>query len=211
MVAYIVGVISQKGGVGKSTISRALACEAAKAGLTVKLADLDIQQGTAINWNRKRLENSIAPFISVESFKSAQQALASTSHYDLLILDGPARTSKATLEIAQAANLVVQPTGASVDDLEPAILVFHELTKEQISRGKLVFALSRIGTDSEERDCRRYIEEAGYYALEGYLPEKPAYRHAQNIGCSVTETKYLTLNKKAEEMIQSLVGRISCE
>lgn len=211
MATYVVGVISQKGGVGKSTISRALACEAAKSGLRVKLADLDIQQGTVVNWNRKRLANSIEPFISVESFKSAQQALSGEVHYDLLILDGPARTSKATLEIAQAANLVVQPTGASVDDLEPAILVFHELAKEKISRDKLVFALSRIGTDSEERDCRRYIEEAGYASLDGYLPEKPAYRHAQNVGFCVTETKYITLNKKAEEMIQSLVGRIPCE
>jgi chromosome partitioning protein len=210
-MTYVVGIISQKGGVGKSTISRALGCEAAKAGLKVKLADLDIQQGTIVNWNRKRLENSVIPLVSVESFKSAEQALSEANHYDLLILDGPARTSKATLEIAKAANLVVQPTGASVDDLEPAILTFHELVKATINRSKLVFALSRIGTDSEERDCRSYIEEAGYHTLHGYLPEKPAYRHAQNIGFCVTETKYSTLNKKAEEMIQSLVGKIENE
>lgn len=210
-MTYIIGIISQKGGVGKTTITRALACEAAKSGLRVKIADLDIQQGTAVNWNRKRLESSITPLISVESFKSAQQALQQANYYDLIILDGPARTSKATLEIAHAASLIVQPTGASVDDLEPAILTFHELVKEKINKDKLVFVLSRIGTDSEERDCRSYIEQAGYQALKGYIPEKPAYRQAQNIGHSITETKYPSLNKKAEELIQSLVGKISHE
>lgn len=210
-MTYVVGIISQKGGVGKTTISRALAREAAASGLKVKIADLDIQQGTAVNWNRKRLDNSFFPLISVESFKSAQQALQQGSFYDLIILDGPARTSKATLEIAQAANLIVQPTGASVDDLEPAILTFHELVKEKIDKKKLVFILNRIGTDSEERDCRNYIEQAGYCVLKGYLPEKPAYRHAQNIGNSITETKYVTLNKRAEEIIQSLVGKIEYE
>jgi chromosome partitioning protein len=39
MVA-IVGLISQKGGVGKSTLARALAREAAAGGLRVLLADL---------------------------------------------------------------------------------------------------------------------------------------------------------------------------
>jgi Mrp family chromosome partitioning ATPase len=44
--AVPIGLISQKGGVGKSTLSRALAREAASNGLKVKLADLDTQQGT---------------------------------------------------------------------------------------------------------------------------------------------------------------------
>ena len=42
----IVGFVSQKGGVGKSTLSRALATSAAAAGTTVTVADLDVQQET---------------------------------------------------------------------------------------------------------------------------------------------------------------------
>ena len=38
----IIGFVSQKGGVGKSTLSRAVAREAANEGLNVKIADLDI-------------------------------------------------------------------------------------------------------------------------------------------------------------------------
>jgi cellulose biosynthesis protein BcsQ len=45
-MATIIALVSQKGGVGKSTLARALAREAAVSGLKVKLADLDTQQGT---------------------------------------------------------------------------------------------------------------------------------------------------------------------
>jgi len=43
----IIAFISQKGGVGKSTLSQALAVEAKKQGLSVLLADCDSQQGTS--------------------------------------------------------------------------------------------------------------------------------------------------------------------
>jgi chromosome partitioning protein len=49
-----ISFISQKGGVGKSTLARALAREANEQKLTVKVADLDTQQGTIVNWHRRR-------------------------------------------------------------------------------------------------------------------------------------------------------------
>ena len=51
----------------KSTLSRAIASEGAKNGYNVKLADLDVQQGTSVNWTRRRMENDITPLFSVES------------------------------------------------------------------------------------------------------------------------------------------------
>lgn len=208
-MASIIAFVSQKGGVGKSTLSRALAREAAAGGLKTKVADLDTQQGTTVDWNRARLEAGIEPSISVESFKTAAQALAMVDHYDILILDGPARTSQATLEIAKAANLVVQPTGASLDDLRPAVREFHALVKAGIPKDRLTFALNRIGTDAEEADARVYLSEAGYSVLAGCLVERPAYRKAQNGGHAVTETRYAALNSRADALIQSLIDRVT--
>jgi chromosome partitioning protein len=204
----IVGFVSQKGGVGKSTLARGIGREAAAAGLSVKIADLDVQQGTSVNWYRRRLEANIEPVFSVESFKTAAQALKLAAQFDYLIIDGPARASAATLEIAKAATLIVQPTGTSVDDLEPAILTFHELVRDGISRNILVFALSRVGTDAEETEARAYIKQAGYAVLEGSIQERPAYRQASNVGLSITETRYPQLNKRADVLIQAMVDRI---
>jgi Mrp family chromosome partitioning ATPase len=50
----IIGVVSQKGGVGKSTLARLIAREYAQAGWRVKIADLDIQQCTAFSWQARR-------------------------------------------------------------------------------------------------------------------------------------------------------------
>jgi chromosome partitioning protein len=43
----IIAFISQKGGVGKSTLSQALVVEAKKQKIKVLLADCDSQQGTS--------------------------------------------------------------------------------------------------------------------------------------------------------------------
>ncbi len=207
-MAQIVGFISQKGGVGKSTLARGLSREASANGLQVKLADLDVQQGTSVDWYRRRLDNGTTPVFSVESFKTASQALRLAPQYDLLLLDGPARASEATLEIAKAASLVVQPSGAGIDDLRPAVLVFHELVRCGIPKQRLRLALCRIGTDAEEAESRDYIQQAGYEVLEGCLPERPAYRKASTAGFSVTETRYPQLNQRADKLIQSMVDQL---
>ena len=208
-MAAVVAFVSQKGGVGKSTLSRALAREAAAGGLRVKVADLDTQQGTSVDWHRQRLNADIEPVVSVEAFATAAQALGVANGFDILILDGPARTSQATLEIARAANLVVQPTGASLDDLRPAVREFHALVKAGVPPARLAFALNRIGTPAEEAETRAYLAEAGYAVLDGCLLERPAYRQAQNAGHAITETRYAALNERADTLIQSLIDRVT--
>jgi chromosome partitioning protein len=204
----IIAFVSQKGGVGKSTLSRALAREASIGGLKTKIADLDTQQGTSIDWNRTRLNAGIEPEVAAEAFATAAQALKIADQYDLLIIDGPARTSTGTLEIARVADLVVQPTGASVDDLRPAVREFHALVQAGIPKNKMTFALNRIGTPTEEAEARAYIAEAGYAVLDGCLLERPAYRKAQNVGHSVTETSFRNLNTRADALIQALIDRV---
>ena len=60
-MALRIGVVSQKGGVGKSTLSRMIACEYARSGWNVKIADMDASQGTSFNWQRRRIEHNRAP------------------------------------------------------------------------------------------------------------------------------------------------------
>ena len=205
----IIAFVSQKGGVGKSTLARALAREAVAGGLKTKIADLDTQQGTSVDWHRIRLHAGVEPAVSAEAYATADQALKEAVHYDLLIIDGPARTSKGTLAIARVADLVVQPSGPSVDDLRPAVREFHALIKEGIPKDKLTFAFNRVGTANEESEARAYVAEAGYTALDGCLLERPAYRKAQNGGLAVTETSYAGLNAKADALIQALIDKVT--
>jgi chromosome partitioning protein len=122
-VALLLGMISQKGGVGKSTLARLIAREYAAAGWNVKIADLDVSQGTSFNWQARRLQSGLDPVVPVERFGAVDQALKSHDHYDLMILDGAPHSTAATLKIAEAAHVVVLPTGLALDDLEPSVLL----------------------------------------------------------------------------------------
>jgi chromosome partitioning protein len=208
-MATVIAFVSQKGGVGKSTLARALAREAAVSGLKVKIADLDPDQATIVDWHKVRTQRAIEPALSVELFRTVAQALAAADGHDLLVIDGPAKASGGTTEIALRADLIVQPTGPARDDLTPAVRVFHGLIKQGTLPDRLVFALNHIGTESEADAARTYIEEAGYKALPGYLPERPAYRLAQNEGQAITETRFQALKERADALIQSLIDKVA--
>ena len=86
----IIAFISQKGGVGKSTLARALAREAAASNLRVKIADLDAEQATCIDWHKTRTQRGIEPSVAAELFRKLPEAISAGASYDLLVLDGPA-------------------------------------------------------------------------------------------------------------------------
>jgi chromosome partitioning protein len=205
----IVGFVSQKGGVGKSTLARALASVAAHAGLKVSLADLDPQQQTLVQWQKARKENKVSPKIAVSAFGGVADAVASSITSDLLILDTAGGVNSGTLAVAEHAHLVVQPTGSSLDDLYPTVLIFHELADAGIAKSRLVAALCRVLTDDEEAAARAYLEQAGYEVLPGSIPESAAYRVAQNHGQSLTEVGEKALNNRADALMEGLLVKVA--
>ena len=209
-MAYIIGFVSQKGGVGKSTLARLVAREYAANDWNVKIADLDPGQGTSFKWHNRRLQSKIEPDIAVERFRTVERALPFADHYDLFIFDGPAHSNSGTLAIAQASNLVVLPTGLSVDDMEPAVLLAHELTGQGVSKDKIVFAFCRVGeSNAELAESQSYVAQAGYDALDATLPERTAYRRATDEGKALSESPFPTLKKKADDVAQAIIDRLS--
>ena len=205
-MAIVVGVVSQKGGVGKSTVARMVAREYAAGGWDVKLADLDSAQGTSMRWQSRRLREGVEPKLSVEQFQTVSQALRDEPRFDLLVFDGAPHSSEMTREIARVAHLVVLPTGLAVDDLEPTVLLANELVGRGIDSEKIAFALCRVGeSELEFAEARRYVDRAGYILLKGMIPEKTGYRRASDRGRAVTETRFASLNRRAEELAQSIV------
>ena len=132
----------------KSTLARLVAKEYATAGWRVKIADLDIAQGTSFNWQARRLQHALEPTIPVERFGTVEQVLKVAALYDLIIFDCPPNATAGTLKAAQASTCIILPTGLSLDDLEPSILLAHEFIKQGLLPERLAFALCRVG-DSE--------------------------------------------------------------
>jgi chromosome partitioning protein len=205
----IIGVVSQKGGVGKSTLIRLLAREYAINKWIVKIADMDAKQGTVTRWNMCRNDMKINPSIKTEQYRAVKDAMNdyNKGEIDLLLFDGAPAASITTLQIANNSNLIVLPTGISIDDLEPTVRLAHELVKQGILKRRIAIVLSRVGdSDAELLDARAYIEQTGYKTLQSSLPDRVAYRRAQDSGKSIAETSFKTLNKRAVEIAQEIVN-----
>jgi chromosome partitioning protein len=209
-MTYVIGMVSQKGGVGKSTLARMMAREFVAGGLRTKLADLDTQQQTCTNWAGRRAENGVEPEIQVQSFASLRTALEETPRFDALILDGKPNASEQTIEIANAADIVVIPTGQTVDDLHPGVVLAHSLRRKGIPIDRIVFAMFKTTASERETSAARiYLEEAGYVVLSGEVPISTAYGSASDIGKAITETSFPTLNERAARLAQGLIDQVA--
>src|SRR3954454_19526162 len=105
---------------------------------------------------------------------------------------------------------VILPTGLSLDDLEPTVLLAHEMIKKGIPRTRIAFVLCRVGdSEAEIAEAREYIAQAGYTVLPGAIPEKIAYRRASDEGRTLTETRFPTLNERGDQLAQAIADRIT--
>ncbi len=204
----VLSIIGQKGGVGKSTLARAVAVVATQGDLRVKLIDLDFGQQTSVRWSATRATSRVKGEIDAQAFSSVQDALKQVGDADLIVIDTPGHLSPETFEVARASDLIVLPTGTSSDDLHPTTLLLYDLEQIGIAKERLCVALCRILDPKEERWARHYLETTGFNALNGSLPERVGYRRAHNRGKSVTETNEAPLNERANELMASVLKKI---
>jgi chromosome partitioning protein len=125
--------------------------------------------------------------------------------YDIVIIDGPAHTSKLTVEIAKFSNLVIQPSGATIADLYTSVLEFNTLLQEGIDKNKLLIVLNQIHSEMQEKKAREYLQQTNYQVLNGSLPSKVAYCTAQDEGKAITEVNYPTLKFRAQDIIREII------
>lgn len=206
----IISLISQKGGVGKSTLARLLAVEIAKAGWRVKIADLDPAQGTATKWKARRDVAGFQPDVAVEKFRTVERAIREAEHFDMMILDGPAHAEKGGKTMAQASDLILIPTGYSLDDLEPQIEAAYELEDAGIDPDKILFVFCRAkGSDAEDAAARAYLRKARLTALEPVLPEMASIRQAHAEGRAASEVAFTKVQDRAIEVAQKIVDQLT--
>ena len=209
-MTYKIAMVAQKGGVGKSTLARIIAVEAAKGGLRAKIADLDTQQTTSVNWAARRAANGLEPPIRAEAFGAVDTALQDAENFDLYIFDGAPHSSVETQAACRAADMVVIPTSEGLDDLQPSVLLANNLLKAGIPAGRVAFALC-ITSDSarEIAGAREYLGQTPYMVLEGEIPFRAAFKTAMDQGKAITETSFPTLRKRADAMAQGIIDAVA--
>ena len=204
----VIGVVSQKGGVGKSTLCQLIAREAASQGKQAKILDFDVKQMSSVDWVRQRLERDLEPAVEAEPTRDVRKALKLNRDYDIIVLDGAPGTPKRTAEIVPECDLVILPTGASRADLMPTIALARSIAQTSHAAKGPFFALCRVMTPAEAAEARATIGMAGFTTLDGELIERPGYRQAQNFGRSASETAFPSLNAKARKLARAVLDRL---
>ena len=201
----IVSFLSQKGGVTKSTLARAVAVAFAENGWSVHIADMDWQQQTSCKWAARRDDKKIEPPISSSSHRRVDSALKFKNAYNLLIIDGRPAADQDSILVAKASELVILPTGTSLDDLEPQLHLANDLKMNGINNEKILFVVNKSPTDTEANNALDTIRSWGFNVCSSFIPFKAGYSTAQDSGLSITETRYNTLNVLTAKAIQEIV------
>jgi chromosome partitioning protein len=147
---------SGKGGSGKTTVARNLAVQAAGAGLSVLLIDMDRQQ-TLTQWFRRRpAEAKSLTLLTLPLRDYEKNALeidrgVSSEEVRLVIIDTPPGVEEHAVPIRlllRKADLVLVPSGQGTPDLSSVIDWMRFLRKEKV---RAAFVLNRV-----KRSARSY-------------------------------------------------------
>lgn len=122
----VISVITEKGGVGKSTLAVNLACGFGRHGFSTVLADAD-PQGTARDWHAvacQRLEEEgkeLPAFypvvIGADRADSLKSIVKDYADKQIIVIDTPAKASMTTAKILRLSNVALIPVGPSGPDL----------------------------------------------------------------------------------------------
>ena len=201
----IISFLSQKGGVTKSTLARAVAVAFAENDWSVHIADMDWQQQTSCKWSARRDDKKILPSISASSHRRVESALKTESAYHLLIIDGRPASDQDSIVLAKKSSLIVLPTGTSLDDLEPQLNLANDLKMNGIAVNKILFVVNKSATDSEANNAIETIKAWEFNVSVNPIPFKAGYSSAQDQRLSITETRFSTLNLVSVKAIQDIV------
>ena len=180
----VLAIVSQKGGVGKTTLATSLAVEATTRGHKTTIFDLD-PQASASFWMDMRAEQSMGIATVVAARLPHFLKAAKEGGAELLIIDTPPFSKDVAHEAAAVADFVLMPT-------RPAILDLNALTQTIKTLRAVETPFSAVLTfcppqGREVEDTATAIAEMGATVCPVRIGNRIAYSRSQQTGQSAQE------------------------
>lgn len=205
-----IGVIGQKGGVGKTTIAVHLAVWLHEKGVKVAFVDAD-GQGSASKWI-SRAQPEVKIFQCQDSGEIFETASQASSDYEAIVYDGPGYLGEATKTIMAIADGVLIPTGPSpldTDSIVTTLGVIQEVQETRKEEGFLpVVRLIPNKLKRRYRMSQQLLNEIDDSDVDGSsgLSDLSAFADAADLGTVVWRLK--TNAYKASKEMEKLFDEI---
>jgi chromosome partitioning protein len=181
----IVSVAMQKGGVGKSTLTRSIAVAAAEAGLNVLVLDMDTQQSTK-QWRDRRA--SPLPLVSFTTEIDLPRELdrARQAGCELVLIDTPPARSTEAPAAVEYSDLVLVPCTPDIESYEQLPRTLR-LARTTGTPAAIVLTMATPNSRSEEDTARAVMQAIGGAEMVAVLHRLKVHRDASREGLSAAE------------------------
>lgn len=190
-------IISQKGGVGKTTLATALAVAAEREGRMAAIFDLDPQASAAFWKDTRTADTPAVVAIPPSRLQHVLKAAADTG-CDLAIIDAPPFAKDIAFEAAQHADFILIPTRPAVLDVM-AMTRTIELVAHYSRPAAVVLTFCPI-QGREIADTEEAVKQFGASIAPVRIHNRVAYSRAQQTG--LTAQEFEPDGKAAEEIKQ---------
>jgi chromosome partitioning protein len=187
-----VAVTINKGGVGKTTITKNLATAAVAAGLTVLIVDMDTQQN-ADAWGRRRRQHQPDRQLPIVQFSTERDlpevlARARLAECDLVLIDTPPGRSTEAPAAVESADFVLIPFWLETDAFE-GLKKTADLARRLGTPAVAVLNFATPNSRSHEEAAREVIRALDVPMSPIVLHRYEAHRNANPTGLTAYEAE----------------------
>lgn len=183
----IIGILQQKGGVGKTTLSINLADCFARQGKRVLLVDAD-PQGSALAWSSVREGEPRFPVVGCPKPTLHRDIASLATGYDIVVIDGAPRVNELARSAIQASDTVLIPVQPSPFDVWASEEIVGLITEARTFKENLnaVFAVNRkIANTVIGRDVKQAFEDMPFPVLDATVTQRVIFAEAAAGGQTV--------------------------